>query len=223
MTYLVSGHTQSENDNAHSVIEQMASKSTLYTPSEWEALIQCSFKKNRCNMNVLDHSTIIDFKNADAFPEYADVYSDKTIEVMTKENIEKQKSLNDSLGLKNRKPDKIYWSEIVDLMFTVDEPEVFHFKYAYKENFRTANFSLPKRELRTNEKRERKKQMRRYDAPCGIALQKKQDLLKLCSKNLIPPRHHQFYKDLPVSKKPEKPKKDDVKKKKSKKLKDCKK
>lgn len=43
LTYLVSGHSHSENDNAHSLIEQMARKKTIYTPVEWETVIQCAF------------------------------------------------------------------------------------------------------------------------------------------------------------------------------------
>lgn len=35
--------------------------------------------------------------------------------------------------------------------------------------------------------------------PCGISAQKKADLLKLCSKGLIPHRHHAFYSTLSVN------------------------
>ena len=46
LTYLISGHSKSENGNAHSLIEQMARKKTIYSPVEWESVIQCAFKKN---------------------------------------------------------------------------------------------------------------------------------------------------------------------------------
>ena len=107
LTYLVSGHSQSENDNAHSVIEVMARKKTLYTPSDWGTLIQCAFKKNKCTFTVLEHDDIKDFKNPIAFPEYSKVYADKIAEEMTPEQREKQIALNVSLGLEKRKPDKI--------------------------------------------------------------------------------------------------------------------
>ena len=55
LTYLISGHSQSENDNAHSLIEQMARKKTIYSPVEWESVIQCAFKKNPCSVEVLEH------------------------------------------------------------------------------------------------------------------------------------------------------------------------
>ena len=117
---------------------------------------------------------------------------------MTKEQVEKQKALNESLGLK-RKPTKVFWSEIVDLLFTANEPETMKFKYAYKEGFRKLTFSLPKRQLREKEQRVRTKEMKRYQEPCGIPTKKKDDLMKLCSKNLIPSRHYQFFKSLPTS------------------------
>ena len=43
------------------------------------------------------------------------------------------------------------------------------------------------------EKQEWQKKMKKYSATCDMAKQKKDDLLKLCTKNLIPARHHAFY------------------------------
>ena len=86
----------------------MARKKTLYTPSDWGTLIQCTFKKNKCTFTVLEHDDIKDFKNPIAFPEYSKVYADKIAEEMTPEQREKQIALNVSLGLEKRKPDKIF-------------------------------------------------------------------------------------------------------------------
>jgi len=57
---------------------------------------------------------------------------------MTDTQKEKQKALNATLGLENRKVTKVFWSEIVDIMFTKDQPEVMLFKYKYNEDFRKA-------------------------------------------------------------------------------------
>ena len=51
LTYLVSGHSQ----NAHSTIEQMAKKKTIYSPAEWEVVIDCAFRKNVCTLEILEH------------------------------------------------------------------------------------------------------------------------------------------------------------------------
>lgn len=77
VTYLVSGHSYNENDTAHSVIERMVTNKTIYTQAEWEATIQCSFKKNPCVFNVLEHHETIDFENPKAFPEYHEVLNEK--------------------------------------------------------------------------------------------------------------------------------------------------
>jgi hypothetical protein len=200
LIYLVSGHSQSENDNAHSVIEQMVKNKTIYTPAEWEALIQCSFKKNPCTLDVIDHTDIVDFKSGAAFPDYKAVFADKTEEIMTEKQKEEQKNLNESINLPNRKVDKLYWSEIVILKFTTQDPDKMFFKYKYDEDFRSAIFSSPKRHIRQKEMETRKASMRKYSKPFGIAPQKKEDLLKLCSKFLIPPRHHAYYNNLPTNK-----------------------
>ena len=39
MNYLVSGHSQNENDSAHSVIEKATRKMTIYTIDQWHAAI----------------------------------------------------------------------------------------------------------------------------------------------------------------------------------------
>ena len=195
LTYLVSGHSHSENDNAHSVIEQLASNKTIYTPAEWEAVIKCAFKKHPCNLTVLEHKDILDFKSTNAFPDYSLVLSDKTEEIMSKEQKEKQKQHNEEIGMPNRKVDKVFWSEIVSIKFHSDDPEKILFKYSYEEDYRKAKFSATKKNLRT----QHEPCIRKYRQPCGINKQKKKDLLQLCQKQLIPSRHHRFYESLPVN------------------------
>ena len=94
LIFLVSGHSQSENDNAHSVVEQTARNKTIYTSAEWEAVIQCSFKRNQCHFHVLEHQNIIDFKSKDAVPQYISVLNDKVEEIMSQEEKAQQQQLN---------------------------------------------------------------------------------------------------------------------------------
>ena len=93
----------------------------------------------------------------------------------------------------------MFWSEIVDIMFTKDQPEIMLFKYKYNKDFRKGTFSSNKRPLREKEQATQSAEMKRYLKTCGISSQKKTDLLKLCSKNLILNRYHQFCKELPKS------------------------
>ena len=82
------------------------------------------------------------------FPEYATVCSDKTEEEeVTNTQKEKQKALNASLGLEKCKVTKVFWSEIVDIMFTKDQPEIMLFKYKYNKDFHKATFCSNKRPL----------------------------------------------------------------------------
>eukprot|EP00111_Clytia_hemisphaerica_P014703 TCONS_00043339-protein len=200
LTFLVSGHSQNENDNAHSVIERMVSKKTIYTPAEWEAVIQCAFKTNRCVFTVLEHGDIIDFKKERAFPEFRSVLQDKTEEIMTKDQKTKQKQHNINIDLPKRKVDKIFWSEIVSIKFCKEEPDAVFFKYIYTEKYRKAIFKQPIRELRKGDEC-RDELLKKYHEPCGVTQKKKDDLLTLCKKQLIPSRHHRYYETLPVTKK----------------------
>ena len=148
----------------------MGHKRTLYTPAEWESLIQCAFKINKVSLTVLSHEDIIDFKSPAAFPEFAAVYADKTAKDLTAEPKEKQLELNNQLGLEKRKPEKIYWSELVDIMFVKDEPQIMKFRYRYDEDYRSATFSSGRRSLRSKQQYQA---MRKYSSPCGITVKKK--------------------------------------------------
>lgn len=113
LIYLVSENSHSENDNTHSVIEQISRKKTIYTPAQWEAAIQCAFKKNSYFLEVLEQSDIIDFKSTTAFPEFKSIMLDKMEDKMMEKEMTQQKALNESLGLAKQKVKKVYWSEIV--------------------------------------------------------------------------------------------------------------
>lgn len=69
---------------------------------------------------------------------------------------------------------KILWSKITQIKFTKQQPGEMLFKYSYLDAG-----SRSRRQGINKDK---------YDA-----------LLKLCSKNLIPEQHHQFYKELPIA------------------------
>lgn len=78
------------------------------------------------------------------------------------------------MGMSNRKVNKLYRSEIVELKFEYNNPEKIFFKYSYDEGYRKATFSaLNKREIRKKELLQRKKHMEKYSFPCGISSQKR--------------------------------------------------
>ena len=132
LIYLVLGHPHSENGIAHSVIELISMKKTIYTIAEQEAIIQCTFKKNSCFLEVLEHSDIIDFQTKTVFPEFKSVILDKT-----EKNMTQQQALNESLDLAKQKVKKVYWSEIIEQAY----PEKIFFKYSCNKEYHTAVFS----------------------------------------------------------------------------------
>ena len=174
LTFLVSGHSQNENDTAHSTIERNYRGKTIYTTAQWESTIIQAFKKNEASIKTFMHEDFIDFKNEKAFPQYSMVYADKIMD-------------------KSKK--KVMWSKIVQAKFTSDGSMAF--KYSYVDKFETVRLTTPgTRGMRGKQK---KVDMRKYKAPLGITAAKKKDLLKLCTKEHIPKSHHEFYYSMPTN------------------------
>ena len=106
LTFFVSGHSQNENDNAHSLIEGKSRTKKVYTTSQWESVIDMAFIANDVKVNRITHKDIIDFKSKEGLPTYTNVLQDK----------------------KNIDGNKIYWSKIMSVMFRNDSKEMIHFK-----------------------------------------------------------------------------------------------
>ena len=119
LNFFVSGHSQNENDNAHSVIETTARKHTIYTLAQWETAIQFAFKKNPVEQSLLNHQDVINFQSKEAYPDYADLLTDKV-------------HVNDVKLPK--KESKVYWSKIMRIKFSGENREKMMFKYHYGDD-----------------------------------------------------------------------------------------
>ena len=53
LSFLVSGHSQNEKENAHSLIETKSSNKVVYTTEQWQAVIRMSFHKNRVTVTPI--------------------------------------------------------------------------------------------------------------------------------------------------------------------------
>ena len=179
LIYLCTGHSYSENDTAHSVIEGYTRDRTLYTTPMWETAIQSSFKANKCIVSGIMHGDIIDYKSKECFPDYSDVLSNK--------------KLTNSDGAKM----KIKWSSIKHVKFVAMHPTKMFFKYKGDE-FSSVAIKQEKREMRTSVNLEQVNRQL-YASPIGIDKAKKSDLLKLCKKGLIPEQHHAWFENLKVN------------------------
>ena len=118
LNYLVSGHSQNENDNGYSVIEAAAWTHTIYTVAQWETAIQFAFKKNPVEINSLKYNDVINFQSQEAFPEYADILSDK----VQKNNI-----------VLPNKESKVFWSMLKMIKFSENITDQMMFKYHYSD------------------------------------------------------------------------------------------
>lgn len=117
----------------------------IYTPNQWETTIEQAFETNACKVTVLNNGDIINFKDDSCFPEYSKVLSDKCI--LTCAEISKEK--------------KVIWSNIVQLRFFKEAPDLLYFKYNYQEHSRQFNsgwkFPIPKPWNRKTNKNMKKK------------------------------------------------------------------
>lgn len=68
--FLVSGHSQNENDTTHSIIERAASKMAVNSTAQWETLKISAFKKKKPVIECLSHSDVIDFRS-NYFPKFS--------------------------------------------------------------------------------------------------------------------------------------------------------
>ena len=203
LTFLVSGHSQNENDNAHSVIEGHTRNLTIYTPSQWETHIENSFMKNECIMDVITHDMIINLKCKEFFRDYAMVLNDKiTVEVDASSNDSPPPRSKTRFHISNfvkgkKKVTKVMWSKIVQIQFRRNDPTKMYFKYEYDKDFMVTEFCTKGSVLQKNKKVVAEPKL--YEKPIGVTKKKKEDLMKLCTKGLIPQQHQSFYRDLPVN------------------------
>lgn len=85
---------------------------------------------------------------------------------------------------------KVIWSKVVNVRFTSAEPSKIKIKYKYQKDFIEADFC---------ELKNVKKNLQLYKDAIGISRLKKDDLFKLCAKNLIPSHHQKFYMEIKVN------------------------
>ena len=183
MNFLVTGHSQNENDTAHSNIEQAVRKRKLYTPDQWRTAIQFAFQPGKVVVNSLRTEDVINFKCPESFPEYKAMLKDTTTE-------------ND-IEVKNRKDAKVYWSKIMQYKFVRDQPDKLFYKYFYSSPGYKYT-TIYNKGLTTRSSKAPTRQ-RLYEKAIGIQPSKKEALLKLCRQDLIPQEHWNFFQSLIVN------------------------
>ena len=185
VNYLVSGHSHTENDNAHITIEDNVRNEHVYTTDDWALKILNAFKKKEVNMMRPTYGDFFDFKK---IPQFAGF-------------------LRGRLTYKDSATSTTFvkWTKIMQLKFLKGDPTTMYFKYSYgSDKFEKVDLikdqALTTSSGRTNVVESIKsidELPKCYKAPPGVNKNKLKDLKTLCEKNHILPCYHHFYESLP--------------------------
>ena len=187
MHYLVTGHSQTEADSAHSCIEAYIHDREIYTMDEWIFSIRMAFTSHRPEVQKVRFDDIIDFKNSKANPVLSDfLKKNKYYEVVD----ENGKTVTERLYLK----------QIMQAKFEKSNPSVMLVRFDYNVSpwHEIELYKLTFTRHRSENLFDLHKLSKLYEKPPGIANDKKRDLLNLCNKQLINESYHKFYEDLPI-------------------------
>lgn len=181
--FLITGHTQNEGDSMHSCIEKekrrLLKGGPIFIPAQWIPVIQGAKKKGKpYHVKEMDQSEMMDLQKLSN-----DIGTNFTIDIEKK---------------------KVKWTEIKVIMATKDNPNSLYFKYEYGDDIPYSEIQVrnnivslrsSKRNTR-NEKQFTGKLWPAYSEDLKISKQKKDGLVTLCQKNLIPKPYHNFFMNL---------------------------
>lgn len=173
--FLESGHTDMEVDSMHAAIEFAKRNTPIYVPSEWHTVVRMARRKQPYSVVPLEYDDFFNFKQ------------------IAKENITFPKK--DVTGM------KIEWLKLKWFQFRKEEPDKIYIKYAFSdESFNELRVRpIPTRrgkQSATNVSDQVFDIPKLYSKPLPISTAKKQDLIVLCKKSLIPTCYHAFYENL---------------------------
>lgn len=170
--YFIKGHTQNENDNAHSLIEKEIQKylkaDMIYTPLQYIPLIKSAKKTGKkFVVTTLTFEDFIDIKGLQS--QWGTNFS---------------KDINRNI---------LTWNEIKILKFRKEEWFKFYFKTSYKdEDYREVDVRTRKVLPMLNNIELRKA----YNEGFQLSDNKKKDLKTLIMQKVIPPYHSTYYSHL---------------------------
>lgn len=177
ITFLEKGHTETENDSVHSVIERATRNTEIYTPEQWYAAVRGARKsKSPYTVKEMSVTEFIDFREM----------------VKTVKNV--------SVDVDG---EKVKWSLVKQFIAYGNDKEALYVTYDYNKQEKRIDLtsrrrSNPGQRHAAGEPIERETAVVYLQRPTGISQVKKDDLLSLCHARLVPPTYHTFYKSLPV-------------------------
>ena len=176
--FLVSGHSQMECDSVHSTIERAKKITPVYVPSQWCTLISLARKSQPYLAVPMKYNHVVDFKD-----------------------FVKKHCPNLRISTMG---EKINWLQVKWIQVRKESPKSVFVNYSFDpQNFQEINVERTTRKKgRLFKWPESEKDLTLcYDTKLPISMQKKNDLVALCSKEIIPEEFHSYYESLPSSKK----------------------
>lgn len=167
--FLEKGHTETEGDSMHSVIERASKHVPIFTPDQWYTLVRTAKKNKPYNVVEMDKE---DFFNLKALTQETALNWDRD------ENNE-----------------KLYLNKIRVIEANYEYPNKILFKYDFQEQFKKIDL-LQKGRRKIDIDIISKVQ---YEDLLPLTKKKHEHLQFLCKKKVIPVQYHNFYLNLPYS------------------------
>lgn len=174
-TFLERGHTQSEADSVHSVIEKAARNIPVYSPEQWYTVVRTSKRKQPYVVVELAQENIIDLKD-----------------------LQQKTTINCDRDEEN---EKIYWNQVKSVKANASFPNIMFIKDTYKEDAPWKQINLLKKGRKSintiDIKNFNLKQLYKESIP--LTKLKYDHLQYLCEKKAILSQYHCFYQNLPYT------------------------
>lgn len=169
--YLESGHSFMEVDSMHSAIEREKRHVSVNSVMEWISIMKrARSKRNRSTANPYHVKQL----------HFSDMLDLKHLSKCLIKN-----------RLKDENGNTVKWLEIKCLRYEKANPDIIKFRYNYNDPYILLNVRGRGRKHSVNEIK------RAYHQLLPISKQKKEDLMKLCKKEIIPEELHAWYASLP--------------------------
>ncbi|KAL0840950.1 hypothetical protein ABMA28_014743 [Loxostege sticticalis] len=170
--FLERGHTQNEGDSVHALIERFAKNKMIYAPDDWYNMIRwCKQDGNPYRVVQMQSDEFIDFKKFLCGPNW----------------------------VKNMKGEKMFWSQIRQLLVLPNETDRIYYKTDFCSHEYDCIVLYTPRQLRRRkgtEERCENSLPKAYLEKFAVPKSKLQDLKYLCERQIIPQKYHSFYDGL---------------------------
>uniref|UniRef100_A0A6P7H5S2 Uncharacterized protein LOC114346528 n=1 Tax=Diabrotica virgifera virgifera TaxID=50390 RepID=A0A6P7H5S2_DIAVI len=171
-TFLEKGHTQTEGDSMHSVIERASKHIPIFSPDQWYTLVRTAKKNNPFHVIEMDKEKFLDLK------------------ALTQEI-----TLNWDRDVNN---EKVHLNKIRIVEANSKFPNKILFKHDYHEQYKTIDLlQKGRKSINIDINNVELKQLYKDFLP--LTKKKHEHLQFLCNKKVIPTQYHNFYAELPYS------------------------